>query len=114
MHERHRTRSPIQPYVEGEEPQRDLLRKDALDRYLFHLSRHTGRRVDASVAEEEQQFVRSHPSVHCQDRVENRGNRFPFPTGDQGLKDVDAHHHALRVIGCFAEDGIARVCMAEN
>ena len=59
VHKRILERSPIQPYhepAEGEEAaeQTDLLRQDALDRYLFHLSRHPGRRVDASVAADEE------------------------------------------------------------
>jgi len=43
-------RSPFNPYEEGDEQREDLLRKDKLDRYLFHLGRHPGRRVDATVA----------------------------------------------------------------
>ncbi|MCH8344311.1 MAG: ShlB/FhaC/HecB family hemolysin secretion/activation protein [Planctomycetes bacterium] len=50
LHDRIRERSPIQPSAEGDEAPGDLLRKDALDRYLFHLSRHPGRRVDASIS----------------------------------------------------------------
>lgn len=49
VHARIRERSPIFPY-QPEKEQADLLKKDALDEYLFHLSRHPGRRVDASVA----------------------------------------------------------------
>ena len=40
LHDRIREHSPIQPSAEGDEEPRNLLRKDALDRYLFHLSRH--------------------------------------------------------------------------
>ena len=50
LHDRIREHSPIQPSAEGDEALGDLLRKDALDRYLFHLSRHPGRRVDASIS----------------------------------------------------------------
>jgi len=48
--------SPIKPREpETEDAKRqDLLTKDALDRYLFHKSRHPGRRIDASVAPAEQ------------------------------------------------------------
>ena len=51
-HTRIRERSPIQPAVEGEEPKqrKDLLRKDSLDDYIFYLSRHPGRRVDAALS----------------------------------------------------------------
>lgn len=52
--------SPIQPKVEPiegeatedelEEMRTDLLQRNVLDRYLFHKSRHPGRRVDAAVA----------------------------------------------------------------
>jgi hypothetical protein len=48
-HARIRERSPILPY-QPEQEQANLLKKDVLDEYLFHLSRHPGRRVDASVA----------------------------------------------------------------
>ena len=50
LHRRILERSPIKPYEQGDAEQLDLLRRDTLDRYLFHLSRHPGRRVDASVA----------------------------------------------------------------
>lgn len=50
LHQRIRERSPIQPHREGDPDRRDLLNKEVLDRYLFHLSRHPGRRVDAAVA----------------------------------------------------------------
>ena len=36
--------------VEGEDEDRSLLRKDDLDRFIFHLGRHPGRRVDVSIA----------------------------------------------------------------
>ncbi len=45
-----RASSPFQPYEEGDEPRRDILKKDQLDDFLFRLSRHPGRRVDASLA----------------------------------------------------------------
>ncbi|MCH8824614.1 MAG: ShlB/FhaC/HecB family hemolysin secretion/activation protein [Planctomycetes bacterium] len=50
LHAGIRERSPIQPATEGDETVQNLLRKDKLDRFLFHLSRHPGRRVDASIA----------------------------------------------------------------
>ncbi|UCD74773.1 MAG: hypothetical protein JSV91_13415, partial [Phycisphaerales bacterium] len=46
--------SPFQVTVaEGEEPA-NLLRRDELDNYLFRLSRHPGRRVDAAIAPAEE------------------------------------------------------------
>jgi hypothetical protein len=42
--------SPIRPDDEVSEVDQSLLKRDALDNFLFHLSRHPGRRVDASVA----------------------------------------------------------------
>ncbi len=50
LHRRIIENSPIQPHSEGDLERMDLLRKSELDRYLFHLGRHPGRRVDASVA----------------------------------------------------------------
>lgn len=51
LHEQIRRQSPIRPVEAGEEIEdMALLRKDELDRYLFHLSRHPGRRVDVSIA----------------------------------------------------------------
>jgi hypothetical protein len=50
VHARIRERSPIKPSSAGDPQTGDLLRKDILDRYLYWLSRHPGRRVDASVA----------------------------------------------------------------
>ena len=49
VHDRIRRNSPIYPY-QPEQEQADLLKKDVLDNYLFHKSRHPGRRVDASIA----------------------------------------------------------------
>ena len=46
-------RSPIQPYTPEDEQRRDLLHKDVLDEYLFHRSRHPGRRVDAALSASE-------------------------------------------------------------
>jgi hemolysin activation/secretion protein len=55
LHARILTRSPVRPYdPESDEERDDLLRKDVLDRYLFFLGRHPGRRVDASVAAAEE------------------------------------------------------------
>ncbi len=45
-----RASSPFQAHEEGDEPRRDILKKDQLDDFLFRLSRHPGRRVDASLA----------------------------------------------------------------
>ena len=51
LHEQIRRQSPIQPVEAGEEIEDlALLRKDELDRYIYHLSRHPGRRVDVSIA----------------------------------------------------------------
>ncbi|QYU66195.1 hypothetical protein J4558_14455 [Leptolyngbya sp. 15MV] len=47
-HQRIRDNSPLQPGVGDQSG--DLLRKDALDAYLFRLNRHDGRRVDAAIA----------------------------------------------------------------
>ncbi len=52
-HDRIRERSPIQPYSEGDESRRDLLRKNRLDNYVFRLSRHPGRRVDVALSASE-------------------------------------------------------------
>ncbi|MHC5028383.1 MAG: ShlB/FhaC/HecB family hemolysin secretion/activation protein, partial [Planctomycetota bacterium] len=52
-HARLRTLSPFQPPSEtaaGESVGGELLRKDELDEYLYMMSRHPGRRVDAAVA----------------------------------------------------------------
>ncbi|MFN0132042.1 MAG: ShlB/FhaC/HecB family hemolysin secretion/activation protein [Phycisphaerales bacterium] len=51
FHRRIRENSPLQPAT-ADGPG-DLLRKDALDAYLFRLNRHPGRRVDASVSSTE-------------------------------------------------------------
>jgi len=56
VHARIRKNSPVRPYVEGNEGDKeraDLLRKTELDDYLFWLGRHPGRRVDASLAPSE-------------------------------------------------------------
>jgi hemolysin activation/secretion protein len=50
LHARIIERSPVRPYTEGDAERCDLLRKGGLDRYIFHLGRHPGRRVDAAVA----------------------------------------------------------------
>ncbi len=54
LHARVVEQSPIHPYQEGEEERRDLLYKGELDRHLFHLGRHPGRRVDATIAAAEE------------------------------------------------------------
>jgi len=45
-HRRIMERSPIQPGVEGQQ----FLRKDELDRHIFFLGRHPGRRIDVGIA----------------------------------------------------------------
>lgn len=52
LHKRIIDRSPLKPYRDGtaEADRNDLLRKDVLDNYLFLLSRHPGRRVDAALS----------------------------------------------------------------
>lgn len=45
--------SPIQPNPDAAAGQTNLLRKDLLDNYLFHKSRHPGRRVEVAVAPSE-------------------------------------------------------------
>lgn len=47
-HERVRDLSPVKPGGEGEST--DLLRRDQLDRYVYWLNRHPGRRADVAVA----------------------------------------------------------------
>lgn len=54
LHGRIIERSPVKPHQEGDADRLDLLRKGELDRYLFHLGRHPGRRVDATVAAAEE------------------------------------------------------------
>jgi hemolysin activation/secretion protein len=54
-HERHRVNSPVRPFDPSREEMRhDLLRGDVLNEYMYHLSRHPGRRVDASIAAAEE------------------------------------------------------------
>lgn len=50
LHQRISDHSPIGPAAEGQEPQRELLNRDELDRYVAFLNRHPGRRVDVAVA----------------------------------------------------------------
>lgn len=51
LHERIRRQSPIRPVEPGEKIEDlALMRKNELDRYIYHLSRHPGRRVDVSIA----------------------------------------------------------------
>ena len=52
-HDRILRHSPLQPYEEGDEERRDLLRRDMIDDYVFRLNRHPGRQVDVSVAPSE-------------------------------------------------------------
>lgn len=49
-HQRILDRSPVRPAGPGVEPGEDLIRKDLLDRYLYRLSRHPGRRVDVALS----------------------------------------------------------------
>ncbi|NQT88546.1 hypothetical protein HQ560_17405, partial [bacterium] len=49
-HKRILAGSPVRPYAEGDATRLDLLRKQALERYVYRLSRHPGRRVDLSLA----------------------------------------------------------------
>ena len=46
--------SPVRPYREGDTQRVDLLNKADLDRYVYRLNRHPGRRVDVSVASAEE------------------------------------------------------------
>jgi len=50
LHERIRTKSPVQAYAAGATVRSDLIRKDVLDDYTFRLNRHPGRRVDVAVS----------------------------------------------------------------
>jgi hemolysin activation/secretion protein len=54
LHAPIRDQSPVRPPRPGDPPGIDLLRKDLLDRYIFHKSRHPGRRIDASVSAAEE------------------------------------------------------------
>lgn len=47
-------KSPIHPVGPGEEGTSDVLQRSVLDEYLFRISRHPGRRVDAAIAPAEQ------------------------------------------------------------
>jgi hemolysin activation/secretion protein len=50
LHNTIRTQSPITPYAGGEGERNDLLRKDALDDYIFRLNRYPGRSVVGSLS----------------------------------------------------------------
>lgn len=50
FHEEIRNKSPIQPSLSERIEAASVLRRDDLDRYLYRLSRHPGRRVDAAIA----------------------------------------------------------------
>ena len=50
LHDQIRAESPVQRYTEGDPARNDLMRKDLLDRFVFHKSRHPGRRVDMAVS----------------------------------------------------------------
>ena len=45
-----RERSPTQPAAAGQAERKDLLRRDLLERYIYWLSRHPGRRVDLALS----------------------------------------------------------------
>ena len=50
FHEEIRNKSPIQPSLSERIEAASVLRRDDLDEYLYYLSRHPGRRVDAAIA----------------------------------------------------------------
>ena len=50
IHEEIRNNSPIQPSLSERIEAASVLRRDDLDDYLYYLSRHPGRRVDAAIA----------------------------------------------------------------
>jgi len=50
LHEKIRRKSPLKAADPESEEQGDLLRKDALDDYLFFLNRHPGRKVEAALS----------------------------------------------------------------
>ena len=45
-----RQRSPIQPAQPADDVPGDLLRRDVIDEYVYHLSRHPGRRADVTLS----------------------------------------------------------------
>ena len=49
LHARIRENSPVKPATD-QQPDRDLLRRDLLDEYVYALNRHPGRRVDVAVS----------------------------------------------------------------
>lgn len=55
VHARIREHSPVKPALDGA-VEGGLLRRDELDRYVFRLNRHPGRRVDVAVAPTGEQF----------------------------------------------------------
>lgn len=50
MHARILADSPVEPATSGGPPGTDLLRRDLLDKYVYSLNRHPGRRVDVAVS----------------------------------------------------------------
>jgi hemolysin activation/secretion protein len=50
MHKRILADSPVKPESTGGQAGMDLLRRDSLDRYVYSLNRHPGRRVDVAVS----------------------------------------------------------------
>lgn len=50
MHKRILADSPVKPESAGGQAGTDLLRRDSLDRYVYSLNRHPGRRVDVAVS----------------------------------------------------------------
>ena len=49
-HEHIRRRSPVKPFSGDAAERSDLLRQDQLERYIYQLSRHPGRRVDVALS----------------------------------------------------------------
>ncbi|MCA9296698.1 MAG: ShlB/FhaC/HecB family hemolysin secretion/activation protein, partial [Phycisphaerales bacterium] len=82
-HERHRLNSPVRPFdPERDEMRHDLLRGDVLNEYMYHLSRHPGRRVDASIAAAEQPgtaaldyIITENPPLTIYGQVANTGTK---------------------------------------
>lgn len=104
LHARLRDRSPLKPYSlsEGDSPRQDLLIQEQLDRYLYHLSRHPGRRVDAAVSASDvpggvtlDYFVTENKPLTIYSQVSNTGTkqtgtwRYRFGLVDTQLTNAD-------------------------
>jgi hemolysin activation/secretion protein len=89
FHERIRDNSPLQPGPEGQPG--DLLRKDALDDYLYRLNRQPGRRVDVAVSSAET------PGDVVLDYIvtENRPWTVYFQVSNTGTKDTNEWRERL-------------------